>query len=136
MSNILWSQDSLILWGSCRPGNNPVRVIHKQINFLPKMMCRVLAVFSIIAQQLKEDIIGNLYAFYSYNLYRTTFFRLFLYLPNIFDAVQGRILGGGGPPNFIKREKTMHACTGIEHILVVNGYPDPPISEILYPPLQ
>ena len=60
------------------------------------MMCRVLAVFNIIAQQLKEDIIGNLYAFYSYNLYRTTFFRLFLYLPNIFDAVQGRILGGGG----------------------------------------
>ena len=40
----------------------------------------------------------------------------------------------GGPSNFIKREKRrMHAQ--MHHILVDNSYPDPPLSEILYPPL-
>ena len=41
----------------------------------------------------------------------------------------------GGPPNFIKREKTSRACARKCRILVLNSYPDPPLSEILYPPL-
>ena len=58
---------------------------------------------------------------------------------------QGRIqLGGGGgggpdppppplePQNFKKREK--RCMDAPERVLVVNGYPDPPVSEILYPP--
>ena len=52
--------------------------------------------------------------------------------------LQGRIQGGrvmgvrtppppfGGPPNFIKREKTTSACAGKRHILVLNSYLDPP----------
>ena len=31
----------------------------------------------------------------------------------------------GGPPNFIERGKTLHACMRIHHILVPNSYPDP-----------
>ena len=42
----------------------------------------------------------------------------------------------GGPPNFIKREKTSRACARKRRILVLNSYPDPPLSEILYPPLN
>ena len=41
----------------------------------------------------------------------------------------------GGPPNFIKREKTSRACARKGRILVLNSYLDPPLSEILYPPL-
>ena len=42
----------------------------------------------------------------------------------------------GGPSNFIKiGEKTSCACTRILHILVLNSYPDLPLSEILYLPL-
>ena len=41
----------------------------------------------------------------------------------------------GGPQNFIKREKMLPACTQISHVLVLNSYPDPPLFEILYPPL-
>ena len=41
----------------------------------------------------------------------------------------------GGPPSFIKREKTSRACARIGHILVLNSYADPPLSKILYPPL-
>ena len=40
-----------------------------------------------------------------------------------------------GPQNVIKREKTLRACTFIRHVLVLNSYPDPPFSEILYLPL-
>ena len=32
----------------------------------------------------------------------------------------------GGPPNFIKREKTSRACAQIHSVLVLNSYPDPP----------
>ena len=42
----------------------------------------------------------------------------------------------GGPPNFIKRGITSCMCTQIRHILVVNSYPDPSISNILYLPLE
>ena len=42
----------------------------------------------------------------------------------------------GGPPNFIKREKTSRVCARMAHILVLNSYSDPPLSEILYPPLS
>ena len=60
---------------------------------------------------------------------------------------QGRIKGGGrgpggqdpppfgGPQNFIKKEKMVGACARKLYILVLNSYPDPPFSEILYPPL-
>ena len=52
---------------------------------------------------------------------------------------QGRIQGPhppfGGPPNFIKREKTPRVCARKSRVLVLNSYPDPPLSEILYPPL-
>ena len=41
----------------------------------------------------------------------------------------------GGPPNFIKREKTSRVCARKYRILVLNSYPDPLLSEILYPPL-
>ena len=41
----------------------------------------------------------------------------------------------GGPPNFIKREKMARACAQKLRVLVLNSYPDPPLSEILYPPL-
>ena len=41
----------------------------------------------------------------------------------------------GGPPNFIKKEKMARACARKLRILVLNSYPDPPLSEILYPPL-
>ena len=49
------------------------------------------------------------------------------------------VLGGQDPPfgqpqNFKKREKRC-ACTRMWHILVVNSYPDLPLSEILYLPL-
>ena len=37
----------------------------------------------------------------------------------------------GGPPNFIKREKTSRVCAQIRRVLVLNTY----LSEILYPPL-
>ena len=59
---------------------------------------------------------------------------------------QGRIQGGprgqdppppfGGPPNFIKREKMLCVCAQMQHILVVNSYPEPPLSEIPYLPLN
>ena len=39
----------------------------------------------------------------------------------------------GVPPNFIKREN-MYPYQK-RRILVLNSYPDPPLSEILYPPL-
>ena len=39
------------------------------------------------------------------------------------------------PPPFKKREKTLRVCARKRHILVLNSYPDPPLSEILYPPL-
>ena len=42
----------------------------------------------------------------------------------------------GGPPNFIKREKTSRACARKGRVLVLNSYLDPPLSEILYPPLK
>ena len=42
----------------------------------------------------------------------------------------------GEPPNFIKREKTSHVCARKRHILVLNSYPDPLLSGILYPPLD
>ena len=42
----------------------------------------------------------------------------------------------GGPPNFIKKEKMARACARKLRILVLNSYPDPPLSEILYPPLK
>ena len=41
----------------------------------------------------------------------------------------------GGPPNFIKKGKMARACARKLRILVLNSYPDPPLSEILYPPL-
>ena len=41
----------------------------------------------------------------------------------------------GGPPNFIKREKTSRACARKGRVLVLNSYLDPPLSKILYPPL-
>ena len=31
----------------------------------------------------------------------------------------------GGPPNFIKREKTLRTCAQKRHVLVLNSYPDP-----------
>ena len=43
--------------------------------------------------------------------------------------IQGRIQGGGGPggpPNFIKRKKTLRVCSRKRRILVLNSYPDPP----------
>ena len=43
--------------------------------------------------------------------------------------------GGGAPLNFIKREKTLCACTRKHHILVLNSYLDPPFRNLLYPPL-
>ena len=48
---------------------------------------------------------------------------------------------GSGPPpfgghlNFIKRGKTSCACARKGRDLVLNSYPDPPLSQILYPPL-
>ena len=42
----------------------------------------------------------------------------------------------GGPPNSIKREKMSRACARMARILVLNIYVDPPLSEILYPPLD
>ena len=44
----------------------------------------------------------------------------------------------GGPTNFIKREKTLCACTRMGRILVLSSYVDhpPPLSEILYLPLM
>ena len=42
----------------------------------------------------------------------------------------------GGPLNFIKRgKKTSRASAQKCHNLVLNSYPDPPLSENLYPPL-
>ena len=41
-----------------------------------------------------------------------------------------------GPPNFIKREKTSRVCARMARVLVLNSYADPPLSEILYPPLH
>ena len=41
----------------------------------------------------------------------------------------------GVPPNFIKREKTPRACARKHRVLVLNSYPDSPLSEILYLPL-
>ena len=32
----------------------------------------------------------------------------------------------GGPPNFIKRGKTLCACARKRRVLVLNSYPDPP----------
>ena len=42
----------------------------------------------------------------------------------------------GGPLNLIKREKTLRTCVGKCRVLVLNSYPDPPLSEILYPTLD
>ena len=76
------------------------------------------------------------------------FQKLPTYFQQRFPYNQGRIQGGcpggqdasppfGGPPNFIKRGKTSHVCTRKRRILVLNSYPDPPpLSEILYPPLE
>ena len=41
----------------------------------------------------------------------------------------------GGPPNFIKREKTSRACAGIHCILVLNSYPDPPFRNPVSAPV-
>ena len=41
----------------------------------------------------------------------------------------------GRPPNFIKREKTSLSARK-RRILVLHSYPDPPLSEILSPPLD
>ena len=46
-----------------------------------------------------------------------------------------RIPSFGGPPNLIKRGKTLHTCARMGCILVLNSYADPPFSKILYPPL-
>ena len=43
--------------------------------------------------------------------------------------------GPGGPQNFIKRKKNAARMHADAHVLVVNSYPDPPLSETLYPPL-
>ena len=58
-------------------------------------------------------------------------------------AIQGRIRTSppppfGGPPNFIKRNKTSRVCAQKRRVLVLSIYPDPPppLSKILYPPLQ
>ena len=44
----------------------------------------------------------------------------------------------GGPPNYIKREKTSRMCAQKCRVLVLNSYADPlpPLSEILYLPLN
>ena len=59
--------------------------------------------------------------------------------PIIDEAAQGRIKeeGGGslGPPNYVKKEKTLRMCMQKHPVLVLNSYPEPPVSEILYPPL-
>ena len=34
--------------------------------------------------------------------------------------------GGGGPPNFIQREKTLCACARMGRVLVLNSYADHP----------
>ena len=34
----------------------------------------------------------------------------------------------GGPPNFIKRVKTLGMCVRIHHVLVLKSYPDPPFQ--------
>ena len=51
-----------------------------------------------------------------------------------------KLRGGsrGGPPNLIRRERTLRVCTRISHVLVVNSYPDSSLSEILglYLPLK
>ena len=59
----------------------------------------------------------------------------------VFKVAQGRIQGGGGvlgvspPPLYFwegtpklhkEGEKTLHPCAQIQHVLVVNSYPDPP----------
>ena len=74
---------------------------------------------------------------------------LLLLFPGIYKhtlSVSGADPGGGswgsgplpfdGPPNFIKREKRSRARARKRHILVLNSYPDTPLSEILYPPLS
>ena len=33
----------------------------------------------------------------------------------------------GGPPNFIKRDKTLYACARLRQVIVANGYPDTPL---------
>ena len=38
----------------------------------------------------------------------------------------GQDIESGGPPNFIKREKTLCMCVQMGRVLVVNSYPDPP----------
>ena len=57
---------------------------------------------------------------------------------------QGRIQGGGswgsgppllGTPKLHKEGKNAARVRAKRHILVLNSYPDPPLSEILYPPL-
>ena len=63
-----------------------------------------------------------------------------------FQRGQGRIQGRGVlgvrippppplwvHPNFIKREKTLRVYARKRRILVLNSYPDPSLSEILYP---
>ena len=58
------------------------------------------------------------------------------------ERIQGGGPGGqdpppfGGPPNFIKKEKMARLCARKLRILVLNSYPDPPLFEILYPPLE
>ena len=46
-----------------------------------------------------------------------------------------RTLPFGGPPNFIKRGEMFCVCARMAHVLVLNSYADPHLSEILYPPL-
>ena len=60
---------------------------------------------------------------------------------NALHGQTGRIQGGGvlgvrtpplpfgGPPNFIKREKTLRVCTRKRRVLVLNSYPDPPFPK-------
>ena len=61
---------------------------------------------------------------------------------NRFPGADPRGFGGQDPqpsfgesPIFKKREKTLHTCTRIHRVLVLDSYPYPALSEILYPPL-
>ena len=57
-------------------------------------------------------------------------------LYDISYAIKGGSRGSfWGPPKFLKRGKTLHTCMRKCRVLVLNSYPNPPLSEILYPPL-
>ena len=56
------------------------------------------------------------------------------------STLQGRIQGEGGfwgsPPPFLGTPKLQKEGKNVARVLVLNSYADPPLSEILYPPLH